>query len=70
LKYEGEHVEIIIVDYKSNRPPAETAEDTPNSYKKQLEIYKGILSKVYPNKNIKTAILWTNTSKLIFLNQA
>ncbi|MCT4575673.1 MAG: double-strand break repair helicase AddA [Alphaproteobacteria bacterium] len=62
--------EIIIVDYKSNRPPAETAEDTPNSYKKQLEIYKGILSKVYPNKNIKTAILWTNTSKLIFLNQA
>ena len=61
--------EVIIVDYKSNRPPAETAEDTPESYKKQLKIYKGILSQVYPYKNIKTAILWTNISKLLFLDQ-
>ena len=32
---------------------------------RKLEIYKIIISKIYPEKNIKTAILWTNTAKLM-----
>ena len=58
---------ITIVDYKSNRPPAETAEETPEVYKKQLSIYKEVMKNIYPNRTIKMAILWTNTSKLIEL---
>jgi len=60
---------IIIVDYKSNRPPANSADATPDIYKRQLSIYKEILQRIYPNKKIQTAIIWTNTSKLFVLEQ-
>ena len=35
------------------------------NYKKQLQVYKHLAEKIYPDKNVETYILWTNTAKLM-----
>lgn len=55
----------VIVDFKTNRPPASRPEDIPEVYRHQLKIYKQLAEKIYPNKTVETFILWTNTAKLM-----
>lgn len=57
--------EVMIVDYKTNRPAAETLNDVPSSYIKQMKAYQILLAKVYPDKKISTHILWTDTAHLM-----
>ncbi len=57
--------EIMVVDYKTNRPAATTIKDVASSYIKQLNAYRVLLAKVYPNKKISTYILWTDTAHLM-----
>lgn len=59
--------EILILDYKSNRPPPEMAKDVSLQYLGQMAAYRALLSQSYPDYNIKTAILWTFTGKLMAL---
>lgn len=56
---------VIIVDFKTNREPAASPQDIPDNYKKQLQVYKHLAEKIYPDKNVETYILWTNTAKLM-----
>lgn len=56
---------VIIVDFKTNRPPANTPEEVPEVYKRQLKTYKQLAEKIYPDKKVETYILWTNTAKLM-----
>jgi len=56
---------VIIVDYKTNRPAAQTLDEVPELYLKQLSAYKLLLAKMYPDKNIESYILWTNTCKMM-----
>ncbi|MDA9231004.1 double-strand break repair helicase AddA [Rickettsiales bacterium] len=55
--------EIIIIDYKSNKIIEKEIDKTANKYKKQLNIYRKIISNIYPDKIIKTAIIWTYLSE-------
>ena len=57
--------EVMVVDYKTNRPAAETLNDVPSSYIKQMRAYQILLAKVYPDKKISTHILWTDTAHLM-----
>ncbi len=57
--------EILIVDYKTNRPPPKKAEDIPLIYKNQMNAYAAALSQIYPDKKIKKALIWTNTATLM-----
>ena len=56
---------IIIVDFKTNRPAAVSLDMVPASYLNQLNVYKQLLEKIYPAKNVETYILWTNTANLM-----
>lgn len=56
---------IKIVDFKTNRPPAQSVADTPPQYIKQLESYAKLMHKIYPQKPIETYILWTNETRLM-----
>ena len=51
--------DIWIIDYKTDKDTSEI----PSQYKKQLQEYKNAVSKIYPNKNIHTAILWITDLK-------
>ena len=62
--------EVMVVDYKSNRPPPRTAEETPAIYLRQMAAYRAVLSEVYPGKSIRCALLWTAAPKLVELPDA
>ena len=57
--------EIIIIDYKSDLTPALTSQDIPTHYLAQLQNYKNTISKLYPDKLIRTKILWLENGQLM-----
>ena len=59
---------VIIVDFKTNRPAADNISSVPQVYLKQLDIYKQLMEKIYPQKIVETYILWTNTANLMKIN--
>ena len=56
---------VWIVDFKSNRPAPNTISDVPEAYKIQLDIYKRLVQNIYPEKEIKTMLLWTYSCKIM-----
>ena len=57
--------EVLIIDFKTNRPAAQKLSDVPLAYLKQLRAYQQLCAKIYPDKVIKAFILWTDTAKLM-----
>jgi len=57
--------EVIIIDYKTNRPAAQNLNEVPVNYIKQLQAYKKLISEIYPDKKITSCILWTNTAQIM-----
>jgi ATP-dependent helicase/nuclease subunit A len=61
--------DVIIVDYKTNRPPPRRIEDVPPTYLAQLAAYRLLLQKIYKGKNIRTALLWTHVPFLMEITE-
>ena len=57
--------EILIVDYKTNHAPPATAADAPQGYVRQLALYRAVLARLYPQRAIRAALLWTETLDLM-----
>jgi len=55
---------VWIIDYKSNKKIPETDKDTPEMYLIQMASYAQIIQDIYPDKKVKTALLWTRAPKL------
>ena len=60
---------VMIIDFKTNRPAAQTAADVPTTYRRQLDAYAELVAKIYPHKKICKYILWTNTARLMPLDE-
>ncbi|MEM8854637.1 MAG: double-strand break repair helicase AddA [Pseudomonadota bacterium] len=58
----------LIVDYKSDRIVPATAEDVPAGYKRQLAVYKAMVSELLPKHEIGTAIVWTSEPRFMALD--
>lgn len=59
--------QVLIVDYKTNRPPAGSARDVPFSYVAQMALYRALLTEIYPGRRIRAALLYSETPQLIEL---
>jgi ATP-dependent helicase/nuclease subunit A len=60
--------EILIADYKTNRgPPRSLAEAlaTHAPYVLQLALYRAVLSRVFPGKSVRAALVWTDVPELM-----
>ncbi|HZR75027.1 double-strand break repair helicase AddA [Bradyrhizobium sp.] len=57
--------EVLIVDFKTNQSPPKTATDAPAAYVRQLALYRALLGKLYPQRAIRTALLWTESTELM-----
>jgi ATP-dependent helicase/nuclease subunit A len=57
--------EVLIVDFKTNHAPPSRAEEAPRSYVRQLALYCAVLRKLYPQRQIRTALLWTESTELM-----
>ena len=61
--------EIIAVDFKSNLLVPENNKNIPTGVLNQMAIYQEALSIIYPDKEIKLAILWVQNSTLMYLDK-
>ncbi|MGV6802234.1 MAG: double-strand break repair helicase AddA [bacterium] len=57
--------QILIVDYKSNRPPPRRVEDISPAYLLQMASYRALLQELYPERDIQCALLWTWQARLM-----
>lgn len=57
--------DILIVDYKTNRPPPLDAADIPDVYVRQMQAYARTLREIYPDREVKCALLWTDGARLM-----
>jgi ATP-dependent helicase/nuclease subunit A len=60
--------EILIIDYKTNRPPPKNPEDIPPLYQNQMRSYRDVMQEIYPNHTIKTALIWTDGPSLMIVD--
>jgi ATP-dependent helicase/nuclease subunit A len=56
---------VLIADYKTNRPPPRRIEDVPKAYVTQLALYRAVLGKLYPDKAVRTLLIWTEVPDLM-----
>ena len=59
--------EIFILDYKSNRPPPKDVQNVPDIYIKQMKAYADIMRQIYPNRHVRSGLIWTDGAKLMEL---
>jgi ATP-dependent helicase/nuclease subunit A len=59
--------EVLIVDYKTNRPPPERVEDVAPAYLFQLAAYRLALREIYVGRVIKAALLWTAAPRIMMV---
>jgi ATP-dependent helicase/nuclease subunit A len=57
--------EVLIVDFKTNHAPPKTLTDAPRGYVRQLALYRAVLRKLYPQRVVSAALLWTETPELM-----
>jgi ATP-dependent helicase/nuclease subunit A len=57
--------EVLIADYKTNRPAPRRIDDVPSAYVRQLALYRAVLGKLYPDKAIRAALIWTDVPDLM-----
>lgn len=59
------HNKILIVDFKTNRPSPRDENAIPEAYKKQLRAYKTAMLRIFPDREILCALLWTDQPLLM-----
>ncbi len=57
--------ELLILDYKTNRPPPKAVEEVAQAYIDQLAAYRIALKRMFPGKTLRAALLWTDGPNLM-----
>ena len=50
---------MLIADYKSDRAVPRAADAIPESHVGQLALYRAVLRLLYPNHEVRAALVWT-----------
>jgi ATP-dependent helicase/nuclease subunit A len=56
---------LLVLDYKTNRPPPSTPEEVAPAYVAQLAAYRAALRLMFPGRALRAAIVWTDGPKLM-----
>ncbi len=57
--------ELLILDYKTNRPPPKAVEEVAEAYIDQLASYRLALKRLFPGRSLRAALLWTDGAHLM-----
>lgn len=60
---------VLIVDFKTNRPPPQSADRVPEAYLRQMAAYRAALSAIYPGRSVRCALVWTDGPTLMPLGE-
>jgi ATP-dependent helicase/nuclease subunit A len=61
---------VLIADYKTNRPAPRRVEDVPQAYITQLALYRAVLRRLFPDRPIRAALIWTDIPDLVEISAA
>ena len=61
---------VEIVDFKTNRVPPGSVDEVPFEHRAQLAIYRAILSPLYPGREIRCGLIYTEAAKTYWLDAA
>jgi ATP-dependent helicase/nuclease subunit A len=61
---------VLIVDFKTNRPPPAREQDVPGLYAAQMALYRAAGARIFPGKRIACALVWTEGPSLMPLSEA
>ena len=62
--------DILLIDYKTNRPPPQDVKDVSPYYLAQMAAYRALLQEIYPTRQVKSALIWTFKARLMALPDA
>lgn len=58
---------VLVVDFKTNRPPPARVEDVAPAYLAQMGAYRALLRALYPGRAVRCALVWTDAARLMEL---
>jgi ATP-dependent helicase/nuclease subunit A len=61
---------ILIADFKTNRLVPGRPEDVPRDYVLQLALYRDVLARLYPDRAVHTALIWTQAPEIMTIPAA
>jgi ATP-dependent helicase/nuclease subunit A len=61
---------VLIADYKTNRPAPRRPDEVPGAYVRQLALYRSVLSRIYPDRPVRAALIWTEVPDLMEISAA
>ena len=56
---------VLVVDYKTDSLVPDRLEDVPPAYIAQLALYRAVLMRIYPGKNVRAALIFTASPLLL-----
>jgi len=56
---------VLIADYKTNRNPPRSPDEAPKAYLEQLALYRAVLGKIYRDRPVRAALVWTEIPALM-----
>jgi ATP-dependent helicase/nuclease subunit A len=59
---------VLIVDYKTNRPPPKTEGEVAPLYRTQVALYRAAAEKIFPGKRVTCGLVWTDGPRLMALS--
>jgi ATP-dependent helicase/nuclease subunit A len=59
---------VLFGDFKTNRPAPRRIEEVPASYIRQVALYRAILARLYPDRPLRAALIWTEVPDLMELS--
>ncbi len=62
--------EVLVVDYKTDRPAPSRPEDIGDAYRLQMAAYRAILAAAWPDRPVRCLLVWTDGPKLMELDGA
>ncbi len=57
--------DVLIIDFKTNRPSPRDSSDIPSAYVLQLSAYRSVFKSLYPNHRVRCALLWTDAARVM-----
>ncbi|MBU2398334.1 MAG: double-strand break repair helicase AddA, partial [Alphaproteobacteria bacterium] len=61
---------VLVIDYKTNRPAPDRIEDADPAYVLQMAVYASVLARLYPDRTVEAALVWTDGPRLMAVPQA
>jgi ATP-dependent helicase/nuclease subunit A len=59
---------VLLVDYKTNRPPPRQESEVSEAYWRQMAAYRALLRQLYPGLPVRCFLLWTDGPRLMQLS--